>query len=96
MNRLFNGETRIKKFANTTKSDTHKTIITNFYKGFPSNFLMDERFKPTLHRKLSPLEAERLMGFPDGYTKSLSTTQRYKSLGNAVMPQMVAYCLKYF
>jgi len=33
-------------------------------------------------RKLSPLECERLQTVPDGYTKYVSDTQRYKALGN--------------
>ena len=35
-------------------------------------------------RKLTPIECERLQGFPDGWTKGQSDTQRYKQLGNAV------------
>ena len=35
-------------------------------------------------RRLSPLECERLQGFPDGWTESCSDNQRYKMLGNAV------------
>lgn len=35
-------------------------------------------------RRLTPLECERLMGFPDGYTAMLSNTQRYKALGNSM------------
>jgi len=35
-------------------------------------------------RRLTPIECERLQGFPDGWTKGISDTQRYKCLGNAV------------
>lgn len=35
-------------------------------------------------RKLTPLECERLQGFPDGWTDNLSDTRRYRALGNAV------------
>ncbi len=35
-------------------------------------------------RRLTPLECERLMGFPDSYTSSLSKTNRYKVLGNSM------------
>ena len=35
-------------------------------------------------RKLTPLECERLQGFPDNWTEGQSDTQRYKQLGNAV------------
>lgn len=35
-------------------------------------------------RRLTPTECERLQGFPDGWTGSVSDAQRYKTLGNAV------------
>jgi len=40
-------------------------------------------------RRLTPLEAERLQGFPDGWTEGLSDTQRYKCLGNAVTVNVI-------
>ena len=40
-------------------------------------------------RRLTPTECERLQGFPDGWTKGLSDTQRYKCLGNAVSVPVV-------
>lgn len=40
-------------------------------------------------RRLTPLECERLQGFPDGWTEGLSDTQRYKCLGNAVTVNVV-------
>jgi DNA (cytosine-5)-methyltransferase 1 len=42
-----------------------------------------------LVRRLTPLECERLQGYPDGWTaldhedKAVSDTQRYKALGNS-------------
>jgi len=42
-------------------------------------------------RRLTPIEAERLMGFPDDYTKldGCTDSQRYKALGNSmVIPVM--------
>jgi len=35
-------------------------------------------------RRLTPIECERLQGFPDGWTEGVSDTQRYKQMGNAV------------
>ena len=35
-------------------------------------------------RRLTPLECERLQGFPDNWTDGQSDSQRYKQLGNAV------------
>jgi DNA (cytosine-5)-methyltransferase 1 len=41
-------------------------------------------------RRLTPIEAERLQGFPDGYTAGFSDSCRYRMLGNAVC-QTVSY-----
>jgi len=35
-------------------------------------------------RRLTPVECERLQGFPDGWTEGLPDTQRYRLLGNAI------------
>jgi len=45
-------------------------------------------------RRLTPIECERLQGFPDDYTKGLSDTQRYKCLGNAVTVPVIEYILE--
>jgi len=47
-------------------------------------------------RRLTPLECERLQGFPDGWTDGLSDTQRYKCLGNAVTVPVVEFIAKNF
>jgi len=40
-------------------------------------------------RRLTPVECERLQGFPDGWTEGVSDTQRYKCLGNAVTTNVI-------
>ena len=40
-------------------------------------------------RKLTPIECERLQGFPDNWTKGVSDAQRYKQLGNAVTVNVI-------
>lgn len=40
-------------------------------------------------RRLTPLECERLQGFPDNWTEGVSDTQRYKCCGNAVTVNVV-------
>ena len=40
-------------------------------------------------RRLTPLEWERLQGFPDNWTAGQSDSQRYKQLGNAVSVPVV-------
>ena len=47
-------------------------------------------------RRLTPLEAERLQGFPDNWTKGLSDTQRYKTLGNAVTVNVITSVMNKF
>lgn len=44
-------------------------------------------------RKLTPIECERLQTLPDGYTKAVSDTQRYKALGNGWTVDVVAHIL---
>ena len=45
-------------------------------------------------RRVTPLECERLQGFPDGWTAMLSDTQRYKCLGNAITIYVVGWILR--
>lgn len=56
-------------------------------------------------RRLTPLECERLQGFPDGWTeygtdgKKISDSARYKALGNAVsvpIPELIGNKLREF
>lgn len=45
-------------------------------------------------RRLTPIEYERLQGFPDNWTNNLSDTQRYKTLGNAVTVNAIEWIAK--
>lgn len=40
-------------------------------------------------RKLTPVECERLQGFPDNWTAGVSDSQRYKQMGNAVTVNVI-------
>ena len=40
-------------------------------------------------RRLTPIECERLQGFPDNWTEGFSDTQRYKMMGNAVTVNVI-------
>lgn len=50
--------------------------------------LVDDRV-----RKLTPLEYERLQTVPEGYTASVSDSQRYKMLGNGWTVDVIAHIL---
>lgn len=45
-------------------------------------------------RRLTPIECERLQGFPDGWTEGVSDTQRYKQMGNAVTVNVISAIAK--
>lgn len=42
-------------------------------------------------RNLTPVECERLQGFPDDWTATVPTAQRYKTLGNAVTVNVIRH-----
>jgi site-specific DNA-cytosine methylase len=48
---------------------------------------------PTV-RRLTPLECERLQGFPDGWAEGQSDSQRYKQMGNAVAVPVVEWVIQ--
>jgi len=71
--------------------------------GEPSFIITTQRngiFDGKIIRTLTPLECERLMGWPDNWTKwgidekgnivELSDTQRYNLIGNGAIPQVVS------
>ena len=45
-------------------------------------------------RRLTPLECERLQGFPDYWTSGQSDISRYRMLGNAVAVPVVEWIAK--
>jgi len=44
-------------------------------------------------RRLTPLECERLQGFPDNWTEGQTDTNRYRQLGNAVAVPVVEWLM---
>jgi len=47
------------------------------------------------YRFFTPLECERLQGFPDDWTKGVSDVQRFKQMGNAVTAPVVEYVAQF-
>ena len=45
-------------------------------------------------RRLTPVECERLQGFPDDWTEGQSDTNRYKQMGNAVAVPVVEWLIQ--
>ena len=67
--------------------------------GYSLNYLNPARTGYTI-RRLTPVECERLMGFPDGYTeigydgKVMSDSSRYQLLGNSIVTNVIAYIMQ--
>lgn len=61
------------------------TLYTKTHRGDAAYIYESDRI-----RTLTPIECERLMGFPDDYTKGLSVAQRIRCLGNAVCTLVVS------
>jgi DNA (cytosine-5)-methyltransferase 1 len=47
-------------------------------------------------RRLTPIECERLQGFPDDWTEGQADSHRYKQLGNAVAVPVVEWIIRRF
>ena len=45
-------------------------------------------------RRLTPLECERLQGFPDNWNEGQTDTNRYKQMGNAVAVPVVEWIIQ--
>lgn len=69
------------------------------YKGINSQYVSEDKCiveKRNLIRRLTPLECERLQGFPDGWTEipGASDSVRYRALGNSVAIPCVDFVLR--
>jgi len=69
------------------KSDIAGTLTSHF-RGSPDGDGRTGVIEDTAIRRLTPIECERLQGFPDNWTIG-SDTQRYKQCGNAVTVNVI-------
>ena len=58
--------------------------------GNSSSYVLDNK----TYRKLTVVEAERLQTIPDNFTEGVSSSQRYKMLGNSWTIDVVAHLFK--
>jgi len=88
------GTSRLAAFPYYYRTSNVKERCVGYYIGRGSyDFWIDERFRPTLYRKGSPREYERMMGLPDDWTEGVAHSQRLKAIGNAVVPAVIVYIL---
>ena len=71
---------------NDSVADTHHTLRSGTKQS--TGVMMDMQV-----RRLTPVECERLQGFPDGWTEGQADTHRYKQMGNAVAVPVVEWVL---
>jgi DNA (cytosine-5)-methyltransferase 1 len=67
-----------------TKDQNNATSLRTNYSNGNTQILKNKSI-----RRLTEIECERLQGFPDNWTQGISSTQRYKALGNAVSVPIV-------
>ena len=82
-----------------TYQQTVGTIGYTDHKGVNNQFVSEDKCiveRTSLIRRLTPLECERLQGFPDGWTDipDASDSARYKALGNSVAIPCVEFVLQ--
>lgn len=77
----------VTRFGLATK-DTAVTLTARGYGSQRNGTYVAEDPEETIVRRLTPVECERLQGFPDNWTVG-SDTQRYKQCGNAVTTNVV-------
>jgi DNA (cytosine-5)-methyltransferase 1 len=81
----YNNKVKEENIVGTITQHCSRDGLTNGFKVIKNNNV----------RRLTPIECERLQGFPDNWTKNgmelgeISDTQRYKMCGNAVTVDVV-------
>jgi len=79
----------IKNRGKIVEREDSTCIDANYWKGIDNHGARTGVMINESIRRLTPMECERLQGFPDGWTEGISDTQRYKCLGNAVTTNVV-------
>lgn len=72
---------------NDSVADTHHTLRSGTKQS--TGVIME-----SVVRRLTPVECERLQGFPDDWTEGQSDTNRYKQMGNAVAVPVVEWLIQ--
>jgi len=67
-----------------------QTVISRWGTGGGNVPAIQEDGKPNV-RRLTPVETERLQGFPDDWTEGQADSHRYKQMGNAVTVNVIRW-----
>lgn len=93
-------DTNLVAFSHTAGIDPQpsETVVPTLKKGSDGQAIAETIATETTVRRLTPVECERLQGFPDGHTatsngKDQSDSPRYKQMGNAVAVPVVQWVI---
>ena len=76
-------------FYNASIGTISQTLTSNS----PTNSNIGGMMDSSVVRRLTPMECERLQGFPDGWTDGQADSSRYKQMGNAVAVPVVQWII---
>jgi site-specific DNA-cytosine methylase len=76
-------------FYNASTSDVSQTIKAHTATAVNIGGVIDHQ----VVRRLTPVECERLQGFPDNWTDGQADSNRYKQMGNAVAVPVVEWII---
>ena len=76
-------------YNHTTSKTTNQTLRTGSDLDKMGTIYDDQKV-----RRLTPIECERLQGFPDGWTEGQTDSHRYKQIGNAVAVPVVEWIVR--
>ena len=77
-------------FYNASTGDTSQTLRSHTATAVNIGGVIDHQ----VVRRLTPMECERLQGFPDDWTDGQADSNRYKQCGNAVAVPVVEWIIK--
>lgn len=80
----------IPKMFSRVDPDIALCLTARMYANWKGNYIST----PRGIRRLDPVECERLQTVPDGYTSSVSLSERYKMLGNGWTVDVVSHIFK--
>jgi DNA (cytosine-5)-methyltransferase 1 len=86
---VFEQENVAVDFYNASTSDTSQTLRAHTATAVNIGGVMNSQ----VVRRLTPVECERLQGFPDDWTSGQADSNRYKQMGNAVAVPVVEWII---
>jgi site-specific DNA-cytosine methylase len=82
------------KANNFSATETDKALTLQSHQPSPQSHHAQLFIAETsVVRRLTPVECERLQGFPDGWTEEQADSHRYKQMGNAVAVPVVQWII---